>query len=63
MKKFKMNKKTYREYLAQDIFFDMQDAKWGNNGSAIILGKARTQCKTFMNIEVEVLRYWSQLVH
>ena len=65
MNKYRMNKKTYREYIAQGIFFDMGTAKWGKNGSAIILGKAKTQGKKTppMEIEIEVLGYWPQRVH
>ena len=60
-----MNKKTYKEYIAQDILFDMGTPEWGNNGSAIILGMATTKGKTNppMKVEIEVLRYWPQRVH
>mgnify|MGYP003626608032 FL=1 len=64
MQKFKMNKATYREYLAQNIFFDMGTPVWGSNGSAIV-GMATTKGKKNppMQVEVEVLRYWPQRVY
>lgn len=63
MQKFKMNKATYREYLAQNIFFDMGTPVWGSNGSAIIPGSGLSSRGTTMAIEVEVLRYWPQRVY
>lgn len=58
-----MNKATYREYLAQKIFFDMGTPVWGSNGSAIIPGSGLSSKGITMPIEVEVLRYWPQIVH
>lgn len=65
MKKLKMNKKTYKEYIAQGILFDMGTPAWGKNGSAIIFGMATTKGKKNppMDIEIEVLGYWAQRVN
>ena len=62
IQKYKMDKRTYDEYLAQGICFDMERAQYYKNRSALILGKGKAKGKNngYVNIEVEVLGYFPQ---
>tara|TARA_R110002051_G_scaffold43677_1_gene89262 strand:- start:235 stop:426 length:192 start_codon:yes stop_codon:yes gene_type:complete len=58
MKKLKMDKATYQEYLDQKIFFDMKTPKWGKNRSALIFGKGLDTRGRSMPVEVEVTGFY-----
>jgi len=62
MKKLKMDKSTYQEYLNQKIFFEMKSPKWGKNRSAVIVGRGLDTRGRSMPVEVEVLGYYVQSV-
>ena len=62
--KYKMDKKTFDLYVHQEIIYELSEAKWGKNRSAVITAKAKGRRKNeFFPIKIEVLGYYSQPIY
>ena len=56
--KYKMTKQTFKEYQAAGIIFDVSEAKWGKNRSAIFTATGRINKTKTMPIEIEVTAFY-----